>query len=213
MARSERIKELIIRIVVGFLIAIAGTLLIGYFTGFHGYLVVSGSSLPYIEVESLVLDYKVPEENLHVGDFITFQMSKSYTTHKIVAKCGEGDYQDRTQFNAGELIYFVNEGVKFERKISSNCTIVTMATNFPDKENLQQEYEADNTKVVPDGTGSMIECINYSQVGGKVMHCFPKTGALIFRIKERFIEIVAYILIAFIAENLLKFAPDYVKLF
>lgn len=57
-----------------------------YLFGFRAYLVISGSSEPYIKTGSLVIDYKSPEDQLHVGDFITFSTSGSAnTTHWITS--------------------------------------------------------------------------------------------------------------------------------
>lgn len=72
---------------------------------FNAYVVLSGSMLPTIQVKDVVVTKKIPEEELKVGDIITFispdqRFGGISVTHRIIEKLydeTEGIYTYRTQ--------------------------------------------------------------------------------------------------------------------
>ena len=101
-----------------FLLLIGGTLLLyvadikiraakGDYTApmFNAYVVLSGSMLPVIQVKDVVVTKKIPEEELEVGDIITFispdqRFGGISITHRIVGKVyddRQGIYTYKTQ--------------------------------------------------------------------------------------------------------------------
>ena len=87
--KNEFIKMIILSIV----FAIALTLVAGYFVGYRVYIVQGRSSEPAIHYGSIVIDYKVPLEELKVGDYVTFSYTgKSFVTHQIIEIDHSKDY-------------------------------------------------------------------------------------------------------------------------
>lgn len=201
------------------LFAILFTIILGYLLGFRAYLVNGWSSEPEIPFQSLVIDYKVKFEDLHVGDYVTFSNDgKSFTTHTIVAKAGEGDHKDKQYFEANEVIQFENMGVIFNRHISRQCTIVTMTNNYKSYESFLRPYldsgDSPETRTQVDtGNGPAAEYMNYSNVHGKVINILPKTGQFLIYIKNNFMQILVYVIIFYIATEFFKYVPLYIKLF
>ena len=72
---------------------------------FNAYVVLSGSMLPVIQVKDVVVTKKIPEEELEVGDIITFvspdqRFAGISITHRIIEKVyddKQGIYTYRTQ--------------------------------------------------------------------------------------------------------------------
>lgn len=72
---------------------------------FNAYVVLSGSMLPTIKVKDVVVTKKIPEEELKVGDIITFispdlRFGGISVTHRIIDKIydeSDGIYKYRTQ--------------------------------------------------------------------------------------------------------------------
>ena len=197
-------------IVFAFLIVIA----LGYVLGYRASLVIGWSSEPNIHYQSLVIDYKCAYEDLRVGDYITFKVGSSLTTHMIVAIAGRGDFESYGDtFKQGDTITFVNRGVKFERNISSECQIVTMATNYTNYEEYTQKTAEDSDFVVSDSSGSMVECVNYENVVGRVEHSLTNTGKFIIFVRNNFLQIVIYVIILYAGMLFFKYDEAYVKLF
>ena len=74
-------------ILYSFLIMVA----LGYLFGFKAILVNGGSAEPYIHYKSLIVTTKCKEEDLKVGDFVTFtKTGNSYVTHQIVSISEDG---------------------------------------------------------------------------------------------------------------------------
>ncbi len=202
------------------LFALLFTIIIGYICGFRAYLVNGWSSEPDIPYQSLVIDKKMSYDNLNVGDYITFGSGKFYTTHVIVAMAGKGDYADKTSFDFGEEITFESMGVIFHRKCNNvdGATIVTMTNNFNSYQEFLQPYldSGDSPATrnqVPAGEGPTAEFNTIKQVQGKVINILPKTGQILFYVKNNFMQIVVYVIIFYIAMELLAFVPAYIKLF
>lgn len=192
--------------------AILFAIALGYGLGYRASLVIGWSSEPNIHYHSLVIDYKCPYEDLKVGDYITFKTGSSLTTHIIVAIAGRDDFESYGDaFKSGDTIQFVNRGVKFERKISQKCQIVTMATNYSNYEEYTKKTSEDPNFIATEG--SAIECVNYSNVVGKVVHSLTNTGKFIFFIRNNFLQIIVYGIILYAGALLLKQDEDYVKLF
>ena len=72
---------------------------------FNAYVVLSGSMLPTIKIKDVVVTKKIPEEELEVGDIITFispdqRFGGISVTHRIIDKIydeSDGIYKYRTQ--------------------------------------------------------------------------------------------------------------------
>ena len=107
-----------------FLLLIGGTLLLyiadikiraakGDYTApiFNAYVVLSGSMLPTIQVKDIVVTKKIAEEDLQVGDIITFispdtRFGGISVTHRIIDKVYDeslGVYKYRTQGDANNV--------------------------------------------------------------------------------------------------------------
>ena len=107
-----------------FLLLIGGTLLLyiadikiraakGDYTApvFNAYVVLSGSMLPTIKVKDIVVTKKIAEEELKVGDIITFispdtRFGGISVTHRIIDKIydeSQGIYKYRTQGDANNV--------------------------------------------------------------------------------------------------------------
>lgn len=68
------------------LIFILSLFLLLYFLGFRAFAVNGWSAEPYHHYGSLAIDYKVPFNELKVGDFVTWTRSgSSYVTHQIIS--------------------------------------------------------------------------------------------------------------------------------
>lgn len=66
------------------LIGLVITIIFGYFLGFRVYTVLGHSSEPDIHYGSIVVDFKVPYDELKVGDYVTWSRTgKSFVTHRI----------------------------------------------------------------------------------------------------------------------------------
>lgn len=189
------------------------TIVFGYLFGFRAALVVGYSSEPNIHYHSLAIDYKCPYEDLKVGDYVTFKTG-AYTTHIIVAIAGRGDFESYGDtFKKGDKIQFVNRGVKFERTITQDCQIVTMATNFADYDKYTEATKENPNFMVGDGNGTMIECFNYTNVVGRVEHSLTNTGKFIFFVRNNFLQIIVYVIILYAGSLFLKTEDDYSRLF
>lgn len=80
-------KKVVIKSLLGaILFGLVITIFAGFLMGYRVYSVMGHSSEPDIHYGSIVIDYKVPFEELKVGDYITWSRSgKSFVTHKIIA--------------------------------------------------------------------------------------------------------------------------------
>lgn len=68
------------------LILVLSLFLLLYCIGFRAFAVNGWSAEPYHHYGSLAIDYKVPFEELKVGDFVTWSRSgSSYVTHQIIS--------------------------------------------------------------------------------------------------------------------------------
>ena len=78
---------------------------------FNAYVVLSGSMLPNIQIRDVVVTKKIPEEDLQIGDIITFispdqRFGGISVTHRIIDKIydeEEGIYKYRTQGDANNV--------------------------------------------------------------------------------------------------------------
>ncbi len=107
-----------------FLLLIGGTLLLyvadikiraakGDYTApvFNAYVVLSGSMEPAIHIKDIVITKKIPEEELEIGDIITFispdtRFGGISVTHRIIDKYYDdsiGSYSYRTQGDANNI--------------------------------------------------------------------------------------------------------------
>lgn len=190
----------------GFLVATLGTVLLGYILGFSGFLVVSGSSRPDIPIQSLIIDYKCSYSELQVGDYLTFSFTgKSQTTHRIVAIKPEGEY-----FEKGEEVIFWNNEVQYKYNVESKCQILTMASNFGGYEKDLEEFQKTNDPVKP---SALVENVSYKHVKGKVIYIFPNIGKTLFFLRDNFVQIIFYVIILYLAMEVFKFVPYYIRAF
>ncbi len=192
---------------------------IGYITGHRLYLVNGWSSEPEIKYKSLVMDKTISYSDLY-NDFlegqaqgkavyITFSKSgKVYTTHSIVAMKPEGEY-----FEKGDEVTFQNMGITFKRTISSKCQIITMTNNSKSYESFLKPYLEDPSTQPAGNSGPGHEELVYSNVKGKVISIYEKTGQFLFYVRFNFLQIITYVIILYIANEIFRFVPDYIKLF
>jgi len=67
------------------LIGLVITMIFGYFLGYRIFTVLGYSSEPDIHYGSIVVDFKVPFDELKVGDYVTWTRGgKTYVTHQII---------------------------------------------------------------------------------------------------------------------------------
>ena len=71
-----------------------GTVIIALIIGFRPIIINGGSMLPTLDYNDIIVIYKPPQEEIHVGDILTFTFSESstYITHRIIAIDENGDY-------------------------------------------------------------------------------------------------------------------------
>lgn len=216
MNKKNSIFSIIKIISTSFLLALLLTIIIGYVCGFRAFIVNGWSSEPDIPYHSVIVDYKVSFDDIHVGDYITFSNNGAYTTHVVVAKCGEGDYADKTSFHYGEEIVFENMGITFSRTCTKDgSTIVTMTNNYNSYADLIKEYQEGGTKAgqTCSNEGPSAEFNSINSVSGKVINILPKTGQFLIYIKNNFSQVIFYAIILYIGADLLRFVPNYIKLF
>jgi len=95
------VPSLIWSLLIGFLVMIVA----GYFLGYRVYSVLGKSSEPDIHLGSIVVDFKVPFEELKVGDYVTWSRNgKTFVTHKIIEITSK-DYIVTSQTD-----YYADEG-------------------------------------------------------------------------------------------------------
>lgn len=208
-----KVYSILRTIITSILLSILLTLLLGYVVGFRMYIVNGWSSEPDIPYNSIVLDYRSKYEDLHVGDYITFG-KETYTTHVIVAKCGEGDYKDKTSFSYGEEITFENMGITFSRSCSlDGATIVTMTNNKSSYADLVKKYSEGgiNAGQTCSNEGPSAEFNTYSNISGRVIYILPTTGKILIYVKNNFYQLVFYVIILYVGAELLRFSQPYSK--
>ncbi len=194
------------------------TIVFGYLFGFRAALVIGASSEPNIHIQSLVIDYKCPYEDLRVGDYLTFQVG-GYVTHQIVYIKPKGEY-----IKNGETIRFEHCGMKLEYKISvdsGDYQILTMPTNENLLQTLREDYA--EWKAKPENAGDdayfkfnrgpAIDRVKSNQVVGKVIYSLTNTGKFIIFVRNNFLQIIVYGIILYAGSLLLKQDEEYVKLF
>ena len=80
--KTEIIKSLLFALIFAILI----TLISGYFMGYRVFSVLGRSSEPDIHYGSIVIDYKVPFEEIKVGDYVTWtRTGNGFVTHKVIS--------------------------------------------------------------------------------------------------------------------------------
>lgn len=181
--------------------------------GFRAFLVVGWSSEPDIKKDSLIVDYKTPYEQLQIGDYVTHYTigsngKKALTTHSIVKLARE---EGKEYFEKDEYVEFENLGVVFRKRVDRKCQVITM-TNNPNQ--LATSIEAYNSQVgekMPITNGPGIECKMYKELEGKVIYSSYEIGKFIFYIKNNFMQIIFYVIIFYIATELLSIKKDYEK--
>ena len=192
---------------------------IGYFTGHRLYLVNGWSSEPEIKYKSLVMDKTISYSELYEdflegqvegkAVYITFSKSgNAYTTHSIVAMKPEGEY-----FEVGEEVTFQNMGITFKRKVKSKCQIITMTNNSNSYASFLKPYLEDPSTQPAGESGPGHEELMFSNVKGKVISVYEKLGQFLFYVRFNFLQIVTYVIIFYIANEIFRFVPDYIKLF
>ena len=194
------------------------TIAFGYLFGFRAALVIGSSSEPNIHIQSLVIDYKCPYEDLRPGDYLTFNTG-GYVTHQIIYIKPKGEY-----IQNGETIRFEHCGMKLEHTIdvgSNDYQILTMPTNENLLKTLREDYA--EWKAKPENAGDdvyfkynrgpAIDKVKSSQVVGKVIYSLTNTGKFIFFVRNNFLQIIVYGIILYAGTLLLKQNEDYIKLF
>lgn len=83
MKKNEIVKYYLYNSLKALLFALLFTLILGYVLGYRAKLVKSGSSEPDIRTHSIVITANVDPTTLKVGDYITFEIQKTFITHRI----------------------------------------------------------------------------------------------------------------------------------
>lgn len=83
------------------------------FFGYKAYIIISGSMIPQINVDDVVISREVPISELHVGDIISFKNENVIITHRIINISSEnGDTVFKTKGD--------NNDIEDNFKVSSN---------------------------------------------------------------------------------------------
>ena len=105
-------KRMIVKIALSsFLIALVITLISAYFLGYRAFVVRGWSSEPDIHYGSLAIDYKIPFEDIKVGDYITASFGGGYVTHRVEEIHIESGYvitRGNSNYNTTETVYEKN---------------------------------------------------------------------------------------------------------
>lgn len=207
------------RIVLSIVCAVLLTAGIGYLMGYRIYLVNGWSSEPEIKYHSLVVDKAIDYSTLYEdyleakekGENIYITFSKSgrvYTTHSIVAMKPEGEY-----FAKDEEVIFENMGITFKRKINSKCQIITMTNNSKSYANFLKPFLEDPSSQPAGNDGPGHEELLYQNVKGKVINSLEKTGQFLFYVRNNFLQLITYVIILYVANEIFRFVPEYIELF
>lgn len=95
------IPSIIWSLIIGFVVM----LISGYFLGYNVYSVMGASSEPDIHYGSIVIDLKVPFDELKVGDYVTWtRTGNSFVTHRII------EIRDKDYIVTSQTDYFHDEG-------------------------------------------------------------------------------------------------------
>ena len=79
--------------IVSILLGLVGTFIIALIIGFRPIIINGGSMLPTLTWGDLIIIYKPPQEEIKVGDILTFQFnSGELCTHRITGINENGDY-------------------------------------------------------------------------------------------------------------------------
>ena len=186
------------------LIALIGTIVIGYFAGYTAIIVNGWSSEPDIPYESLIIDNKKTKfEDLKVGDFITWSRTgKSYVTHEIVAICEEGYFikgQEYSLMIGGEELTFKygysrEDSSVVDTSAPTNCNIITK--------------QRDGKKF------GDLDYINYEKnFVGKVVYTLPVLGKIAKYIQNNTIEVLVIASILVCMFIIFEKEQPYVRLF
>lgn len=192
--KEFNLKKLISAILIDIIFALIGTIIIGYFLGFTGFVVVGWSSEPDIPIYSFVVEYKNTSlQDLKVGDYITWSRNGGYVTHQIIAINKDGFY------NKGDVINAVIEGTEvsitldFENE-NSNYNIITKARD---------------NKI--DGT---LDYINYKDnFRGKVTLVMPTLGRILYFIRQNTSQVVVAVGILICFYFIFKVEPLFSRLY
>lgn len=84
--KYSKTKTIISSLAWSLLLGLIITIFVSYLMGYRVYSVLGHSSEPNIHYGSIVIDYKIPFEDLKVGDYVTWSLTgKSFVTHRIIA--------------------------------------------------------------------------------------------------------------------------------
>ena len=227
MKKKRRIILSLSAILQSILFAILLTIGIGYLIGYRAYLVNGWSSEPEIMYQSIVINYKQSHESLYKefaeshqidgntfkanedgkNSYVTFTSdNRSFTTHTIVAMKPQGEY-----FEEGETVTFDNMGITFVRKVGKECQIITMTNNENSYQSFINEVKNNSDGVSVGSNGPGFEQNNFENISGRVLYSNEKVGQFLFFARNNFMQIIVYVIILYIANEIIKFVPAYIK--
>ena len=227
MKKKKRIILSLSAILQSFLFAFLLTIGIGYAIGYRAFLVNGWSSEPEIMYQSLVINYKQSQNDLYQefssshdingnvftkkengkNIYVTFSTDgKSFTTHTIVAMKPEGEY-----FEKGEEVRFDNMGITFVRTVGKKCQIITMTNNESSYQPFITDIKNNSDGVSNGSNGPGFEQNEFKDIYGRVLYSFEKVGQILFFARNNFMQIVVYVIILYIANEIIKFVPAYIK--
>ena len=71
------------------------TIIIAIIIGFRPVIVVSGSMSPTLKINDIIIIYKPAQEDIKVGDILTYSSGEAYTTHRIISIDEDGCYSTK----------------------------------------------------------------------------------------------------------------------
>lgn len=76
------------------LYGLLGTIVIALIIGFRPIIINGGSMLPTLTYNDIIVVYKPPQDQIHVGDILTYTFSENgtYVTHRVIDIDENGDF-------------------------------------------------------------------------------------------------------------------------